>query len=288
MPDQAARLRELQQEQNWKIQKQTGLRTIAVASGKGGVGKSNLVLNLALAMAQQGQRVVILDADLGLANIDVLMGVAPKYTLVDVLRGEKSLQDIIVTGPYNLKLLPGGSGIEELANLDYYQREKLIHSLHQLEEVADILLVDCSAGINKNVLGFISAADDVIVVLTPEPTAVTDAYSVIKLIDNFHLHSEVYIVINRAKNMAEARWTVRKMETVVQRFLQINIKRLGYVVDDQLVGKAVMQQQPLLVLYPQSPAARNLVAMAKNLLGNHFPAPRGTGGFLERLLRLFS
>ncbi|WP_227767214.1 MinD/ParA family protein [Zhaonella formicivorans] len=287
MQDQAAKLRELV-----KYGKEDSAhhapRIIAVASGKGGVGKTNLVVNLAIALVEMGQRVVIFDADLGLANVDVLVGVVPKYNLYDVLQGTKTISEIIVTGPAGVRIVPGGSGIQDLANLDYYQRERLVQSLKELEQDTDFLLVDTGAGISRNVLGFISAADEVIIVLTPEPTSLTDAYGVIKIMSKFKLHSEVHLVVNRVASAQEAQQTIGKMVTVVQKFLQIKVLPLGYIFDDKAVGKAVRKQEPFLLRFPDSAAAGSLRQLATNLLEGNYRPPKGTTGFLNRLIRLFS
>jgi flagellar biosynthesis protein FlhG len=287
MQDQAAKLRELVK-YGREDSAHHAPRIIAVASGKGGVGKTNLVVNLAIALVEMGQRVVIFDADLGLANVDVLVGVVPKYNLYDVLQGTKTISEIIVTGPAGVRIVPGGSGIQDLANLDYYQRERLVQSLKELEQDTDFLLVDTGAGISRNVLGFISAADEVIIVLTPEPTSLTDAYGVIKIMSKFKLHSKVHLVVNRVASAQEAQQTIAKMVTVVQKFLQIKVSPLGYIFDDKAVGKAVRKQEPFLLRFPDSAAAGSLRQLATNLLEGNYRPPKGTTGFLNRLIRLFS
>ncbi len=264
------------------------LKVISVTSGKGGVGKTNVVVNLAISLAKAGKRVVIFDADLGLANIDVLMGLVPKYTLQEVIRGEKMLQDIILTGPYDVRILPGGSGIQALANLDYYQRERLISSLRIFKDDTDFLLIDTGAGISRNVLGFISAADKVIVVLNPEPTAITDAYGIIKILSHFQLHREVELIINRVVGSGEALQTTEKIKKVADKFLQIKVKHLGHIVDDQAVGKAVRKQQPFTILYPNAKATYNIEQIAQKFLGINFTDPKGVDGFINKLMRLFS
>ncbi|MHB1421200.1 MAG: MinD/ParA family protein [Bacillota bacterium] len=287
--DQAARLRELaRKKEGQKTTNKSNLRVIAVASGKGGVGKTNVVLNLAVTLSKMGKRVVILDGDLGLANIDILMGVVPQYTLFEFMRGEKSLDEVMIKGPYDLKVLPAGSGIQEMANLNDHQREKLLEAMRTFEEDADFLLIDTGAGISRTVLGLVSAATEVIIVLTPEPTSLTDAYGVIKILSRFKLHSEVYLVINRVANPAEAEATVSRMQTVVNRFLQIKVRQLGYINDDRQVGKAVMKQQPFTILYPHTAASEDIQQIAFKLLGvETVTATRGIGQFLNRLMRLF-
>lgn len=287
MRDQAARLRELVKKSDL-VKAPTVPRIIAVASGKGGVGKTNLVVNLAIALAQAGQRVVIFDADLGMANVDVLLGLVCQYSLYDVLQGTKSIEEVMVQGPAGIRLVPGGSGIQELANIDYYQRERLLAAMKELERDTDVLLIDTGAGISRNVLSFISAADEVIIVLTPEPTSLTDGYGIIKVMSKYHLHSEVYFVVNRVSSLKEATQTINKVETVIQKFLQINARPLGYIFDDKVVSKAVMKQEPFVLNYPDSAAATSLRQLAHNLLEGTYHPPKGTKSFLDRLIQLFS
>lgn len=284
--DQAERLRELKR--NFAgAQVKKGPRIIAVSSGKGGVGKTNFVVNLAIALAQQEKRVVIFDADLGMANIDVLLGMIPKYTLYDVLVGNKELSEVLITGPFNVKIIPGGSGIHELANIDYYQRQKMISSLKALDYTTDFIIIDTGAGISKSVLGFASAADEVIVVMTPEPTSLTDAYGLIKAMSKFKLQSEAYLVVNRVANDQEANQSISRMERVVNRFLQLKIKPLGYIYDDKIVNKSVMKQNPFVLEYPRSKAAISIQRIAQNLLEGSYSPPKGAAGFMKRLIRLF-
>jgi flagellar biosynthesis protein FlhG len=268
----------------------TGARVVAVTSGKGGVGKTSLVVNLGICLAGMGRRVVIFDADLGLANVEVLMGISPPCTLYDFVYGKKSLEDIIVPGPGGIKLVSGGSGFLELANLEHRQRQKLIDSLDYFDRETDFLLVDTGAGISKNVLGFVAAAGEVVVVVTPEPTSFTDAYSLIKVLSNYQVHRRVKLVVNQALDKDEAAVTYKKMETVVSQYLNISLHSLGWVVKDSLLSQSVKEQKPLCMYYPRSPSARGIALLAQNLLtGSETPAENyvGAGGFISRLMRLF-
>ncbi|MFZ5632052.1 MAG: MinD/ParA family protein [Bacillota bacterium] len=269
-------------------------RVIAVSSGKGGVGKTSLVVNLAITLAAMGQRVVIFDADLGLANAEVLMGITPPSTLFDCLYGDKDMEDIVIPGPCGVKLVSGGSGFLELANLDSARRQRLIESLAYFDREADFLIIDTGAGISKNVLGFVAAASEVIVVVTPEPTSLTDAYSLIKVLAMFKVHSEVMLVINRAVDEREARRTAQRVENVVGQFLQIRVNTIGWIMEDRLVSQAVKNQEPFSMFYPHSLPGQSISLIAKYLTtgqqqaGSWAGAGSGARGFIRRLARLFS
>jgi flagellar biosynthesis protein FlhG len=270
-----------------------GARVIAVSSGKGGVGKTSLVVNLAITLAAMGQRVVVFDADLGLANAEVLMGISPPSTLFDCLYGGKDIEDILIPGPCGVKLISGGSGFLELANLDNARRQQIIDTLSYFDREADFLIVDTGAGIHKNVLGFVAAANEVIIVVTPEPTSLTDAYSLIKILAMFKIHSEVMLVVNRAADEREAKVTAQRIEKVVAQFLQIKVANIGWIVDDKMVGQAVKNQEPFSLFHPYSKAARNISSIARCLVSGRKeagPPPKNGSGvrsFVHRLTRLF-
>jgi flagellar biosynthesis protein FlhG len=290
MSDQALRLRELARRFPFEKTEQitTGPRILAVASGKGGVGKTSLVVNLAIAIAQQGQRVVIFDADLGLANIDILLGLIPRFTLHDVFLGHKDIDDIILEGPHNVLVIPGGSGVQELANMDYYQRQRLIEGLGRFRNRTDYLIIDTGAGISRNVLGFLGAAQEVVMVVTPEPTAITDAYGIIKILSKFSAQSQIKIVVNRASSWSEAKNTMTKLERAAERFLQVQVYPLGYVREDKTVAQAVKEQEPLVLKYPHADASQDIFRLAGVILNVNVEPPRGMNHFLNRLVRLFS
>ncbi len=290
MRDQAHNLRVLTRDRRVPAGEEyraAGPRVVAVTSGKGGVGKTSLVVNLALALAHLGQRVVVFDADLGLANVEVLLGISPPHTLHDVVFGGKSMEEVLVPGPCGIKFISGGSGFQELANLDTAQRERLIRGLAYFQHQADFLLVDTGAGISRNVLGFVAASQEVIVVVTPEPTSLTDAYGLIKVLAKFKVHSHAYLVVNRALDDREAVQTAHKMEMVAGRFLQFRVHHLGSLLEDGVVGQAVKVQQPFVLLQPHGAAARRVAEMARYLVeGYRAPAARGINGFIGRLVRL--
>jgi flagellar biosynthesis protein FlhG len=289
MYDQAERLRELAlaADSRRKIIKQKKIpRIITVTSGKGGVGKTNLVVNLAIALSRLGQRVAIMDADLGLANVDIILGLLPMYNLQDVVRGTKSLEEIIITGPAGLKIIPGGSGLADLANLAADQRGRLLENLLGLENIADILLIDTGAGLSRSVLSFVSAADELIVITTPEPTAITDAYGIIKVVSKYKVHQEIKLVVNQVRDHREGVSIAERFAEVSKKFLQVNIRFIGEICSDQQVSFAVKQQQPFLTLYPRARATQDVQNIAEKLLDIVPEKPRGISGFLSRLTKL--
>ncbi len=265
-------------------------RVISITSGKGGVGKTNLAVNLSLVLAQQGLRVVLFDADLGLANVDVLMGIYAKYNLQDFLYERKTLREIMVKGPHNLQIIPGGSGIYQLANLNRRQQERFIRELLEFEKEVDVILIDTSAGLSNNVLRFISAAHELIVVTTPEPTSITDAYSIIKVVSNYKLHSKIGLVVNRVKSEREAREVVDKIDRVAKRYLQIKLDYLGEILDDLQVVQAVKTQKPFVLSCPSCKAAESVRRLALSLTeaSPKEEAKRGLSGFLNKMIKLLS
>ncbi len=264
-------------------------RVIALTSGKGGVGKTNVTVNLGIGLANLGSRVILFDADLGLANVEVVLGLAPRYTLYDFLYNGKTLRDILVPGPNNLKIISGGSGLLELANLNSQEIIRLRDAVKEFENDVDFVLVDTGAGLNKNVLAFVAAAQEVVVVVTPEPTSVTDAYGLIKVLAKFNTHSEVKIIINRVQKKQEAEETFRKLQVTAEHFLpNISIKRLGVIPEDAAVVKAVKKQRPFITFYPDSAAGAAVRESAAKLAGVSADNGAGLLGFFSRLTRLFA
>lgn len=270
MKDQAEKLRSMAQSIKNKIEadmikgfKHT--RVIAVTSGKGGVGKTNLALNLAIAMAQSGLRVVLFDADMGLANVDIIMGLTPKYNLYHVIRKEKEIKDILISGPKGLRIIPGGSGIFEMANLSEEELKRVITELAKLDGDADYMVIDTGAGISNNVISFVLSADEIIVVTTPEPTSLTDAYGIIKTVATRGAGGKIFAIVNRVSSEAEGIIVGQKLKSVTQRFLGVELEILGYVIEDRAVEEAVMKQEPFMISYPTSTAARNVAAIASRL-----------------------
>lgn len=231
-------------------------RVICVTSGKGGVGKTNVVVNLAYALSGLGKRVLVLDADLNLANVDVLLGLTPRHNLHHVFIGEKTLKEILVKGPGNIFILPASSGVLELADLTEEQKLYFLSEMSELGEGIDVLLIDTAAGINKNIVYFALAAEERIIVLTPEPTSLTDAYALIKVLSNRHDVKKFRILVNSAHSEKEALAVFRQLALVADRFLAaLSLDYLGYIPSDPKLPRAVRTQRLVSEIYPQSPSA---------------------------------
>ena len=244
-----------------------GPRVISVGSGKGGVGKTNVVANLAFAFTRLGKRVLVFDADLGLANMDVLLGLTPRYTVQHLLNRQKSIFEILIPGPGGMSILPASSGVWELVDLEESQKILLLQELDLLAEAVDILLIDTAAGISSNVLYFNLAAEESIVVVTPEPTSITDAYALIKVLSTKYRKDHFTILVNSVQNSQEAKETFKKISMVVDRFLgSISVDYLGFVPFDEKLPLAVKHQRPVLEIYPQALSSRSFMEMAKRLV----------------------
>ncbi|MDT8901416.1 AAA family ATPase [Anaeroselena agilis] len=261
-------------------------RVIAVTSGKGGVGKTTFTINLAIALAAQNKRVFIIDADLGTANVDVLLRLSAKYNITHLLAGDKSLLDIAVPAPGNIAVIPGGSGFQALTQMTEAQFGRLIASFNQLDGLADLILLDTGAGISRDVSNFLLAADETIIVTTPEPHAITDAYAIIKVTHSLACQTKQMLVVNRAENRQEAEIAANRLLGTVNRYLGKEIEYIGYIEDDPLVSKSLKQQQPFLLSAPQSVPSRNVSSIAARLLNKPAPASSGMSGFLGKMLSL--
>ena len=243
-----------------------GVRVLAISSGKGGVGKSSVVVNLALALDRLGKRVLIMDADLGLANIDIMLGLAPKYNISHVLDGSKRLEDVLVQGPGRIRVMPASSGVQELTKLTDEQKLIFLEMLDGLEAAIDILLIDTGAGISDTVVYFNLAAQEKIVLVTPEPTSLTDAYALIKVLYTRHEERHFKILTNAVKDEAAGKAIFAKICRVADHFLDgLSLDYLGAIPHDPYMSKAVIQQKPLLQLFPQTPAAKAFTALANKL-----------------------
>lgn len=266
--DQASDLREMVRQNTAPSH---NARVITVTSGKGGVGKSSVAVNLAIALARLGKRVVVLDADFGLANIEVMLGVRPKFNLADLMFRAKSIKDIITTGPEGIGFISGGSGIQEMTNLTKEQVINLSARLGELDELADIVIIDTGAGISSTVMEFVMASNEILLVATPEPTSITDAYALLKTLNKktafVKENSKVQLVANRVKNTDEGLELYQKLNLVVERFLDINLTYLGSVPQDNSVVKSVMMQKPVSVAFPDSTSCKAINAMAGRIMG---------------------
>ncbi|MBE5101055.1 MinD/ParA family protein [Priestia aryabhattai] len=286
MNDQAAVLREkvLKKHQN----SLRNCKTIAVLSGKGGVGKSNLSLNLSLALTKQKQRVLLFDMDIGMGNIDILIGQTASYTMVDLLEKKLSIQQIIKKGPQDLAYVAGGTGISSVFEWSPSDLAHLIQELNSLTNQYDYMIFDMGAGMSESVLKFLKAVDEMIVVTTPEPTSITDAYAAIKLAASYSISAPVRLIINKTLSDKEGNETYERFNRAVQQFLNISISLLGIVPNDQVVQKAVNRQMPFLLQNPASKASISLIEMVSILIpqDNRITA-KNEGMFIRRLKRFF-
>lgn len=257
-------------------------RTITFTSGKGGVGKSNLVLNTALLLAERGQRVAVLDGDLGLANVTVLLGQAPRLDLRDVLSGDRRLDEILLRGPRGIVVIPAGSGVAELASLPEGERRDLLVQVRELDEKVDFLLIDTGAGIGEAVVDLILAGDESVLVTMPEPTALADAYALMKTVVQIYPNYPFHVLVNMVRDRAQAEQVHRSLAEISRRFLGYQPGDAGFVVSDATVPQGVVRQVPFTLLSPRSPAARGLGKMVERLLGQP-GAPRAERTFWERV-----
>lgn len=264
-------------------------RIISVSSGKGGVGKTSFVASLALHYAGLNKKVLIFDADLGLSNIDVLFGIAPKYNLKHVLMGEKKLSDIIVKGPSGVMIIPASSGVRALTNLSAEQKLRLVSDLENYNPDYDIFLIDTGAGISDNVLFFCSAAQETIVMVTQEPTSIADAYALMKVLWRDFGERNFRIVVNSARNEKEAFDTFRKLYIVADKFLNLSINYLGYLPFDQHVKDSIIAQKGFITMYPNSSYARKLGEIGRKLLDTSLAGnAKSTVQFFKDALRVGS
>lgn len=242
------------------------VRVIAVSSGKGGVGKTNIVVNLAMAFDRMGKRVLIMDADLGLANVDILLGVSPKYNISHVLDGSRKLEEVLTCGPGNIRIMPASSGVQQLTKLSDEQKLLFLEILDGLENEVDLLLIDTGAGISDTVLYFNIAAPEKIIVVTPEPTSLTDAYALIKVLYTHHEERHFKILSNAVPNESAGKNIFAKVSKVADHFLDgLSLDYIGSIPSDPCVSKAIIQQKPLLEAFPQSPASMAFTALAEKL-----------------------
>ncbi len=296
MKDQAQKLRELikikNSKKNNRVQNSNlkNTRIISITSGKGGVGKTNFTVNLALALENLGYKVVVFDADIGFANVDVILGVMPKYTVADLINGDKEIFDIFTKGPSGLEVIAGGSGIRQIMNLDKNKVKYLTNQLLKLENYADFILIDTGAGLSNTVLSFVNAADEIILIMTPEPTSLTDGYAMIKTLANYNLKIKLNVVINRVNNKKEADIVYNKLNRVTNRFLKLELNSLGYINNTKIVEESVRQQNPFILSKPNSIVSKKFKNIAINIVENKInneDTSIGIGNFVKKLTSFF-
>ncbi|MDN6318775.1 MAG: MinD/ParA family protein [Marinobacter sp.] len=255
------------------------VQVIAVSGGKGGVGKSNISVNLGIALAQKGRRVVLLDADLGLGNLDVLLGVTANYTLQDVLAGKCELRDVLVDGPGGIKIVPASSGTQRMTQLSSMEHAGLINAFSELGDQIDVLIVDTAAGISESVVSFLRASQELLLVVCDEPTSITDAYALIKLMNRDYGTNRFRILANQVSGEPEGRHLFEKLTRVTERFLDVALQYVGMVPYDEAVKKAVQRQKAVLDAYPRAKASLAIKALSDKV--ESWPLPTSPRGHLE-------
>lgn len=248
------------------------VRVIAVTGGKGGVGKTNVSVNLGAALASRGQRVVLLDGDMGLANIDVVLGLTPGKNISDVLSGEATLQDVMVEGPLGMKIIPAASGVQNMVNLSSAQHAGIIHAFSELGDQLDVLIIDTAAGISSDVVNFVKASQEVLVVVCDEPASITDAYALIKLLNSEHGMEQFRVLANMVRSDQEGMSLFSKLQKVTSRFLDINIQYAGCVPHDENLRKAIKRQRSVFQAYPKSNASVAFDKLANQVSAWPLPA----------------
>lgn len=268
-----------------KVSKGDNTRVLSITSGKGGVGKTNLAANLACALVQAGKKVLVFDADLGLANIDILMDITPEYTMEHVIKGKKRLSEVIVKTEQGVHILPSSSGVEELTNLTLFQKKRLIEEFSLLNETYDFIIIDTPAGISSNVIYFNLAANEIINVIEPDPTSFTDAYALMKVLSVRYGVKEFNIVVNCVDSEFQAKEVFQKMNMVCERFLDISLRYLGHIFKDKKLVEAVRRQRPVVELYPYSKASRCIHNICEAIC--EASAVKSSSGFRRFLNKLF-
>jgi flagellar biosynthesis protein FlhG len=292
MEDQAEQLRQMMQkaqtekDKNLKNLQAKKTRIITVASGKGGVGKTNTSVNMAIAYARLGKKVVVMDADLGLANVNVMLNIVPSYNLYHVIRKQKTIREILLDTEYGISIVAGASGFSKIANLTEDERRNFIEEMSTLSNF-DIIIIDTSAGVSDNVTDFIAAADDAVIITTPEPPAITDAYGIIKIIatEIGSLNLGLKLAVNRAKNFTEGKKVADRMISIAGQFLNVKLDYLGCIHDDPTVPQAVVKQKPFMVLDPRCKASQDIQHIVGRLEKTHVDEEGGLGRLVKRLFK---
>lgn len=292
MPDQATKIRGSAKRDSAFASKPVSempQRIIAVTSGKGGVGKSNVAVNLAIALTRFGHRVLVVDADFGMANVDLIMGLTPRYNLSHVFSGKKELADVMLTGPGGVRILPSASGGRRGDSVDRAAIRSLFDSIRETPETADLVFVDTGAEITDNAVDLLCLADEVLLLTTPEPTSIMDAYGVVKLLARERENAHIRLLVNMAEDPYDAQHVVDTMRQISKQFFNVTLEDLGWLYQDPSVSRAVRQQQPFVLLFPASRAARSLqnVAVRFANLPDAMPAEHGFRGVVNRILSHF-
>jgi len=294
--DQATRLRQLVAGSAATVAGQTGggCHIISVISGKGGVGKTLIAANLSIALAARGHRVVLFDMDMGLANADIVLGVQSRGTWSEVLKGRRCLQDVVIDAPGGVSFVPGSSGIAELADLSEFERRQLMAAMQAIEARYEVVILDCGAGISRNVLSFAVTADTILVITSPEPTSLTDAYATIKVIPQLspkpggpaELPGSIGLVVNHAASRREGSEVYERISNVAARFLQLPVADYGYILRDEHVPAAIRERYPLILRYPRCPASGCLMALAGRL-SREVGQPQTEQSLFSRFVNMF-
>ena len=262
-------------------------RVLAVTSGKGGVGKTSASVNLAIALAAQDRRVILLDADLGLANVEVFLGLNSLYNLQHVIEGERSFSQILVQAPGGIEIVPGSSGLVKIADLGPAARQNLLDGLKELQAKSDFIIIDTMAGIGRNAVSFAATADEVILVTTPEPSAMVDVYAMVKAIHGQRNSAAFRLVVNMVSSRQQAAAVTTNLTRVAQQYLGCNLTSLGYILRDPHVSQSVMQTRPFLLQFPDAPASRCVREIASHIIHREVQTQRGQGGFFRRFAQSF-
>lgn len=277
--DQAEKLREIvklkEENQKNSEQEKTNAKIISITSGKGGVGKTSLTVNMAASLAKTGKRVLVIDADLGLSNVEIMLGVTPSHTMRDLVKNNKTVEDIIIKGPFKIDFISGGNGLLELTDLSDVDIEEILLKLKKLDEIYDIILIDTGAGISKNVISFLMVADEIIVITTSEPTALTDAYSIIKIIKERKSEADVGIVINRVKEVKEYKKASDVLLNTSKKFLNKDLRNLGFIYEDSIVKDTIFKKTPFVIYYPDSKASNCLNYILTRLSFDNISSKKG-------------
>ncbi|MDX2469558.1 MAG: MinD/ParA family protein [SAR324 cluster bacterium] len=282
--DQAQGLREQFNKPSDGLKKLSGkVRSLSFTSGKGGVGKTNIVVNLAVQFSKMGKKVLLIDADFGLANIDILLNLTPTYTIEDVLMGNRTIEEVLQVGPLGMHILPAASGVSEMSELDSDQQMGLINELSSLQENYDYILIDTGAGIASSVLRFNAAADEICVITNTEPTALTDAYALMKVMATKYQVSRFNLIVNQVTSMKEARGVHTKLQTVFDQFLPVSLILTGFIPRDPNFTKAVRAQTPLSLMAPASATAKAFSLIAQHIDRNPGEEMKAEVGFFTRV-----